>query len=748
MIAYTVVPRSRIPQARVLATSFRNHNPADEIWTLVVDDVGDEVNEGGEPFRVLRLSDLDLDRAELHRMAMLVGGHLAAAVKPWVFRHLLSSSRGPVVHLSSDTVVYGSLEPLAQAARHGVALVPRLLRPMPRDGKDPDETDILGHGIYDAGLLGVGPDDGGFVAFLEDHLRRQCEVSVPRMRVEDQRWLDFVPSLFPYRVVRDPGVGVAYWNLHERPLGGGPTELLAGGSPLRCMRFPTFDPRMQDVAGRFERAGKPRVTRLTEPRLDELCRDYGRRLFDAGFDELHDTPFAFDTLPDGAPVYDSLRGLYTEALAAAEVVGLSPPPDPFDPATTIPFREWAAEAYKQAGQTPPGRLNLRPAPPPAASSIGLPSPAAPSPAAASAAGLAMAGVLGAWRTTRRTARRVMAGLRRRASHLRARFGSVPGPVPTPQMAPAPDDGGPEAPAVGEWATDWLDSLEPGPGGIRLWPTGPQVGRVRRRAKSWIDVAASKAGVVGHGEPAPLDPGRYQATIELAPGPRTPGRSPHDQAVVVEVLLDGYALGHRAATFGDIEQGPLVVEFTVPACLEEAALIRGVELRILSRGSVDAVVGAALVERFGPPAGRPAPARSEWLAIMGTGPAGRRAGVEVNALPDRSGVVLDGPYWRLPAGPYEVGLRIRRQDSTVPPVDGQGPAAVLEATVGEAALARLVLSHDDLDGAEKTLRFDLGPVTSGPDARVALRLATGAPIGFAVEALSVRRRPATVETAVR
>ena len=32
----------------------------------------------------------------------------------------------------------------------------------------------------------------------------------------DQRWLDFVPSYFEHHVLRDPGVNVAQWNLHER----------------------------------------------------------------------------------------------------------------------------------------------------------------------------------------------------------------------------------------------------------------------------------------------------------------------------------------------------------------------------------------------------------------------------------------------------------------------------------------------------------------------------------------------------
>ena len=34
----------------------------------------------------------------------------------------------------------------------------------------------------------------------------------------DQRWVDFVPSLFDHLILKDPGCNVAYWNLHGREL--------------------------------------------------------------------------------------------------------------------------------------------------------------------------------------------------------------------------------------------------------------------------------------------------------------------------------------------------------------------------------------------------------------------------------------------------------------------------------------------------------------------------------------------------
>ena len=38
------------------------------------------------------------------------------------------------------------------------------------------------------------------------------------MMFTDQRWIDFVPSLFDHHILKDPSYNVAYWNLHERDL--------------------------------------------------------------------------------------------------------------------------------------------------------------------------------------------------------------------------------------------------------------------------------------------------------------------------------------------------------------------------------------------------------------------------------------------------------------------------------------------------------------------------------------------------
>ncbi len=263
-----------------------------------------------------------------------------------------------VLYVDGDFMIFDNLENLAGNGDDGVVLVPHVLSPVPRDGMQPDETTLLGSGMFNAGMFGVGIQHGGFLEFLMERLKRECIFDAKRMRFNEQRWLDFVPSLFPHRVVKDPGVDVAYWNLHERPLEKQGDRWLAGGVPLRAFHFSSFEPRVEGMAGRYELANAaPRVRLGADPLFAELCAEYRRMLYAEGLTDSQDPPFAFDMLPDGTPVYSTLRELFRARVLAADAGAV--------PIRLIPSTHWKwmlsgpgrAEQYAGAGLSVPRKMS-------------------------------------------------------------------------------------------------------------------------------------------------------------------------------------------------------------------------------------------------------------------------------------------------------------------------------------------------------------------------------------------------------
>ncbi len=127
--------------------------------------------------------------------------------------------------------------------------------------------------------------------------------------------------------------------------------------------------------------------------------------------------------------------------------------------------------------------------------------------------------------------------------------------------------------------------------------------------------------------------------------------------------------------------------------------------------------------------------------MAAGIAGRRAGTEVNALPEVSGVVMEGPYWRLPSGTYVAHLRTRPLVGEDGHSSREGePVVVVDVVARDAGLAEQLLSVARLNGNRMAVTFNVLPSDASPDTRIGLRLRTETAVGFAVEELSVQPAP--------
>jgi hypothetical protein len=646
---------------------------------LVIDDLHEAVSEMDEPFNILRVSDLPIEPVEVHRMALLFGGKLIATIKPWVFQHFLSEGADVALYIDSDFVIYASLEGMADGADDGVVLVPHVLSPLPRDGMDPDETSLLGSGLYNAGMFGVGGNHGGFLEFLMERLSRECVFDPQKMRFNEQRWLDFVPSLFPYRVVRDPGIDVAYWNLHERPLSKDGEQWLADGELLRAFHFSSFDPRGDRAAGRYEWASNPRVRFDTDPLLAQLCEEYSSLLYAEGFEESKDRPFAFEMLPGGAPVYESLRTLFLDAVLKADNGLGAYPPDPFDPSSRRAFDHWAAQNYARAGLSLPRRLAGAPSLPTNGSSLKSPS------------------------------------LR---SRLRSRFGTRPGRDEATDPAP---------PLRPIWAVDILDRMILDDAGARH--------------QSSIEILPERAGFVCHGPRVPLGAGSYVVTLEFDGQPVGEGMSPLDQALVLEGFVQGYAVGSVAATFADLSGGILVLDVDIPSRFVRESVLHGLELRLLTRGHVHARLVAVVLESVAErrQAVGSGSTHHDWLPVMAGGDAGRRAGVEVVSEPALTGVVVAGPNWRLVSGPYHCSVQMRLSDENGDAETTAGPpVADVEVVANDRVLDSKRLTRMDIERGRVDLAFVIDEIESAPGVGIGIRIRTLVPVALVVSSVAVDR----------
>jgi hypothetical protein len=349
VVGCTIVAMNYLAYARVLAAGWRRHHQGLPFHVLVIDDPGGAFVQEG--VRVLAAEELGLPAGELAQLRGIYGvAELSTALKPHLLRTLLDQGADFAIFLDADTDVHAGVEHVGDLAeRHGVVLSAHFLEPPPFDGWSPTEPEIAWSGLFNSGFLAVSGSSLPFLDWWASRLRRDCLFCESAGMHADQKWLDFVPSYFEHHVLRDRGINVAQWNVHERRVEYEGGAFTAGGAPLRTFHFSGFDPDAAPRPGPDQWAKPLRFQMSAEPALERLCREYGAKLFAAGHRELRELPYLYGSAASGRPLGAWERHAYREMLIAAEGRGDVEIPHPFD-------RERAAEFERILDD--PGRTGL------------------------------------------------------------------------------------------------------------------------------------------------------------------------------------------------------------------------------------------------------------------------------------------------------------------------------------------------------------------------------------------------------
>lgn len=321
----TIVGRNRLPAARVLAASLREHQPGVALHVVLADAVGALPAAGDEPFVLHPLCELyvpGLAERGLRSTPLELCVHL----KPLALAALLDEGYSAVLFLDPDQWVLGDLEPLWDAIEdNAIVLTPHLIAPPAGTGAAARERMLLRAGTHNAGAFGVSdhPEARRMLAWWGERLDAANHGRVDEGAYYDQRWLDLVPSLFEgVAVLRDERFNVGHWNLPERD--GADVRLLhaSGFDPARPQRVTDHDRRLDGV----------------EPaHVAALLERYADALLAAGQEEAAELPWGWTRFADGTPV---------PRMAGELLVALGPAGERFggDPLAADPesFSAWLA----------------------------------------------------------------------------------------------------------------------------------------------------------------------------------------------------------------------------------------------------------------------------------------------------------------------------------------------------------------------------------------------------------------------
>lgn len=344
MDAITICAANYLPFAEVLGNTFLEHNPSSTFSILVID--SNKVNFTKKTrFKYLSPDDLNISSEQFKNMTFYYNvTELATALKPSAMKTMFSLGSEKVVYLDPDIQVFsGFFELEEQLNLHSIVLTPHTLSPIPRDGLRPSEADIMASGTFNLGFIGLSKSKVSetFLEWWEERLEFDSISDPEEMLFTDQRWIDLLPSYFPFQILRNKGYNVAYWNIHERFLNKKNEKIFVDNDELIFFHFSGYRPEKPWILSKYV-ADKPRVVISQNKILEELCEQYGQLAMQSGWEKESSTEYGYQNFESGKFIPSSLRRLYREDCISARKQGdlLKPPEN---------WQEWATSRSIESG---------------------------------------------------------------------------------------------------------------------------------------------------------------------------------------------------------------------------------------------------------------------------------------------------------------------------------------------------------------------------------------------------------------
>ncbi|WP_448665244.1 hypothetical protein ACG3SL_21265 (plasmid) [Sphingomonas sp. CJ20] len=325
-LVFTICARNYIGLSKVLEQSIARHGAGVDFRIYVAEGLEgmDTADDGTILSAPIALAPY-IDASEYANMAFMYNvTEFCTSLKAACFMHGFADGYEKCIYMDPDIFVVDDLALITRELDDSAILMtPHLCLPALGEGPRRDRG-ILATGTYNLGFLGLRSDHetDRFLQWWHERLREQAFNDHYNALYTDQRWMDFVPSLFSGRAVRiwrHLGCNVAPWNYHERRIvPAGDTFIVhprnAQGnenmvSPLVFLHFSGFDFR-RILDGRFDQLNLADAE--THADLLPLYARYGDAIQSVARQMEHylALPYGFDRFADGTPILPSHRRLF------------------------------------------------------------------------------------------------------------------------------------------------------------------------------------------------------------------------------------------------------------------------------------------------------------------------------------------------------------------------------------------------------------------------------------------------------
>lgn len=235
---------------------------------------------------------------------------LNTALKPYAALKLLSEY-SKLIYLDPDVCVFSNLNSIVDALdTHDTIFTPHAISPYIGNGR-PSDQDLLRFGSFNLGFFAANDSANAKQLLMWWHT--QCHAHCfyePQIGYGvDQKWIDLAPSFFNgLYIVKDVGLNVAFWNLHERKISKAIIGWLVNGAvPLVFVHFSSFVELDREIIA----AKQTRHAPGSRSDFSEIADAYRKYLVTAKINFMvSDTAYGYAEFDNGSAISPSLRRFY------------------------------------------------------------------------------------------------------------------------------------------------------------------------------------------------------------------------------------------------------------------------------------------------------------------------------------------------------------------------------------------------------------------------------------------------------
>ena len=298
MTVFTLCSNNYLAQAKTLGDSLLKSNPNYQFVIGLTDELNPSIDYNFfYPYTIIPVADIGIDNFDnLWKKYDII--EFNTCVKASYFKYLFKiyQTTDTIIYLDPDIFVYHSFSILEKEfVDNEILITPHILTPICLDNKYPGENAFLNYGLYNLGFIGVHRNCfvNGFLNWWEERTLERGFNKPELGLFVDQLWINLVPIFYSkVKVLRETGLNVAPWNLHERTVLTNLNEnrfLMSDESDLIFYHFSSYDVNgSQKMSKHYER-----YDFQTHPELIELYFNYNQKLLENNIEQYASIPCSY-----------------------------------------------------------------------------------------------------------------------------------------------------------------------------------------------------------------------------------------------------------------------------------------------------------------------------------------------------------------------------------------------------------------------------------------------------------------------